>query len=124
MTERSVGVREARVQGAGRLTMVHAAFRASFCTDDETGRKAALDIPIHDFNVVVYRPDDIEDHGGLSVRGTGPMESRGVLHPSKLLSMWTSEPGSSSPVDRIEYTEDPATKVTTPVGSNLLTVGA
>lgn len=34
--------------------MVHAAFRVSFCTDDETGRKAVLDIPIHDFNIVVY----------------------------------------------------------------------
>lgn len=58
MTERSVGVPETRVQGADRLTMFHAAFRVSFCTDDETGRKAVLDIPIHDFNVVVHRPDD------------------------------------------------------------------
>ena len=34
--------------------MVHVAFRVSFCTDDETCRKAVLDIPIHDFNIVVY----------------------------------------------------------------------
>ena len=77
---RTVGLREARVQGTGRMTMFRAAFRVFFCTDDETGRKAVLDILIHDFNVVVHKPDDIAEHSGLSGRRRGPAGFRGVLN--------------------------------------------
>lgn len=132
MTERSVGVREARVQGAGRLTMVHAAFRVSFCTDDETGRKAVLDIPIHDFNIVVYvlntdfvnkgeRKIVIDTKFGkrdVTVRTEASMTSAGTPTEMKVYC------GSEGVIYKMEYTEGLATKMTTLVESNLLTVGS
>ena len=130
MTERSVGVREARVQGAGRLTMVHVAFRVSFCTDDETCRKAVLDIPIHDFNIVVYvlntdfvnkgeRKTVLDTKFGkrdVTVRTEASMTLAGTPTEMKIYY------GSEGVIYKMEYTEGLATKMTKLVESNLLTV--
>ncbi len=112
--------------------MFHEAFLVSFCTDDETGRKAVLDIPIHDFNIVVYvlntdfvnkgeRKIVIDTKFGkrdVTVRTEASMTSAGTPTEMKVYC------GSEGVIYKMEYTEGPAIKMTTLAESNLLAVGS
>ena len=107
--------------------MFHEAFRVSFCTDDETGRKAVLDIPIHDFNIVVYvlnkgeRKIVIDTKFGkrdVTVRTEASMTLAGTPTEMKIYY------GSEGVIYKMEYTEGPAIKMTTLAESNLLAVGS